>query len=99
MTIKFHESIMTSAIILQNIPTLTADEFNSLLSHLTPNKQERIKLFRFENDAHNCLLGDILVRFEICRIINNSNKHLKFSTNGYGKPFLVNYPHIHFNVT
>ena len=93
------ELIMFSVIILKNNPVLTKDEYAALLFLVSPEKQERIKKFHFEQDAQNCLLGDVLVRMEICHITSLSNKQLEFSVNEYGKPFLVNNPRIHFNIS
>ena len=78
---------------------LTKNEFNLLLHFVSPSKQERIKQFYLEKDAHNCLLGDLLVRHEICTLTGLQNYQLEFSYNAHGKPFLVNYPDIYFNIS
>ena len=90
---------MFSVIILKNIPALTKDEYDCLFPFISLEKQERIKQFHFEGDAHNCLLGDILIRSEICRLTGMSNKQLEFSVNMYGKPFLIDNSQIHFNIS
>lgn len=90
---------MLEVVILTVIPELTQDEFDILLTLVSQEKQERIKRFHFFRDARNCLLGDVLTRVEICRATGLSNKQLEFSTNAYGKPFLLNSPHIHFNIS
>ena len=78
---------------------LTQNEFDILLHRVSTEKQDRIRRFHFFKDAQNCLLSDVLARVEICRITGLSNELLEFSTNEYGKPFLVNNPHIHFNIS
>lgn len=90
---------MFKATIITVIPELTKIEFDILLHFVSSKKQERIKQFHFFQDARNCLIGDVLTRFEICRTTGLSNKQLKFSINDYGKPFLIGNPHIHFNVS
>ena len=90
---------MFEVVILTVKPELTQNEFNSLLPLVSPEKQERIKKFHFFRDARNCLLGDVLSRFEICRATEISNKQLEFSVNAYGKPFLIDNHHVQFNVS
>jgi len=90
---------MFEAVILTVKPELTQNEFASLLPFVSPEKQDRIKQFHFVKDAQNCLLGDVLARSEICRTTGLTNKQLEFSTNNFGKPFLVNNLHINFNIS
>jgi len=90
---------MFEVVILSIVPELTQEEFDILLPLVSPEKQARIKKFHFFRDARNCLLGDVLARAEICRATGISNKQLEFLTNAYGKPFLINNPHIHFNIS
>ena len=90
---------MLDVVILIAMPELTQEDFNSLLPLVSSEKQDRIKRFHFFRDAQNCLLGDILSRFEICRATGISNRQLEFSVNAYGKPFLVDNHHVHFNIS
>lgn len=90
---------MLEVAILRVVPDLTQCEFNALLLLVSSEKQERIKKFHFFKDAQNCLLGDILFKNEICRVTGLKAKHLQISTNAHGKPFLVSYPNIHFNIS
>jgi 4'-phosphopantetheinyl transferase len=80
-------------------PELTQEEYDVLLPFVSAEKQERIKKFHFFRDARNCLLGDVLVRAEICRHTGFNNSQLEFSSNEYGKPFLTNDDTIHFNIS
>jgi len=86
-------------IILLAEPALNQKEFDVLLPLVSLEKQERIKRFRLFRDIQNALLGDILARVAICRATGLSNKQLEISTNSYGKPFLTNQPHIHYNIS
>lgn len=78
---------------------LSQNEFDTLLHLVSPEKQERIKQFSFFRDARNCFLGDVLVRVEICRSTGFGMKQLEFTTNEYGKPFLIGRPCIQFNIS
>jgi 4'-phosphopantetheinyl transferase len=90
---------MIEVIILNVIPELTQNEFFALLPLISPEKQERIKRFHLIRDAQNCLLGDILTCIEVCCSTGFSNNQIEFTTNIYGKPFLENNSHVHFNVS
>jgi 4'-phosphopantetheinyl transferase len=74
-------------------------EYEGLLSLLPYERQARIKRFRFYKDAQRSLLGDILARYLICTRINEKNHALEFDKNEYGKPHLVSFPDINFNIT
>jgi len=89
---------MLDVIILIVDPVLTTAEFNSLIPFVSKEKQGRIRRFRFFRDAQNTLLGDILIRSEICRKTCLKNKELEFSTNKYGKPFITNNVCYYFNI-
>jgi len=90
---------MFEAVVLIVTPELTQNEFDALLPLVSQEKQDRIKKFRCFQDAQNCLLGDILARVEICRATGLNCRQIDFSLNPYGKPFLTNSPHIHFNTS
>jgi len=90
---------MFDVVILVADPALTQEGFDALLPLVSKERQERIKRFRFFKDAQNALLGDVLARTEICRATGLSNNELEFSTNEFGKPFLINDPCIHFNIS
>jgi len=90
---------MFEVVILTVSPQLECEEFNMLLSLVSPEKQERIKKFHFFRDARNCLLGDVLSRVEISRATGLSNEQLEFSVNCFGKPFLVSSPNVNFNIS
>lgn len=90
---------MLKVVILSVTPELSLDDFDALLPLTSPEKRERIKKFHFKRDAQNCLLGDILVRIELCNTTGLTNKQLKFTVNEYGKPFLINCPGVHHNIS
>jgi len=90
---------MFEIVILTVAPELDQTEFDLLLPLVSKEKQERIKRYRFFQDSQNILLGDVLLRTEICRTTCLRNRNLQFSKNEYGKPFLVNNSHVHFNIS
>jgi len=75
------------------------DTFNRLLELVSVEKRERIMRFKFFDDAQRCLLGDLLVRYVVCNKWGLNNNQLSFCYNEYGKPYIKNYHHIHFNIS
>ena len=80
-------------------PELACNDFDLLLPLVSHEKQDRIKRFHAFRDKRNCLLGDILVQVEISRITGLKNAQLHFAVNERGKPYLIDCPNIHFNIS
>lgn len=93
-----NKSIYT-VIVLSTESTLDMERFDSLLSLLAEEKKERILRIRSDRDAQNCLLGDVLTRMEISNMTGLKNEQIVFMLNKYGKPYLKDYPDIHFNIS
>ncbi|MDR0841851.1 MAG: 4'-phosphopantetheinyl transferase superfamily protein [Acidobacteriota bacterium] len=90
---------MLEVIILTPGRDLTKDEFDGFLPLVSTERRARIGRCRRFRDAQNALLGEVLTRMEICRKTGLCNRHLRFSTNRHGKPFLASNPRIHYNVS
>jgi len=90
---------MLETYILKINRNLEAIEFNSLLSYICDDKKERILRFHRYEDAQRCLLGDVMVRYVICKRIGVKNSELVFGMNEYGKPLLIYPKEIHFNIS
>lgn len=43
--------------------------------------------------------SELLVRLVACKILDISYDNVHIERNAYGKPFIMNYPHFHFNVS
>ncbi|AQR95342.1 4'-phosphopantetheinyl transferase sfp [Clostridium saccharoperbutylacetonicum] len=80
--------------ITQNIPQPL---FNNLLSFLSEEKQKKINKFIKKEDADRSLIGDILIREAL--LCDFQIRNIKFNYNAYGKPYLINDPHIFFNIS
>ncbi|MCL2318771.1 MAG: 4'-phosphopantetheinyl transferase superfamily protein [Treponema sp.] len=90
---------MFNVVILTVKSELSQEDFDTLLPLVSPEKLEQLKRFCLTRDIQNSLLGDILTRMEICRVIGLSNEQLVFCTGPLGKPFLVNDLHLHFSIS
>lgn len=73
--------------------------FYNLFYFLPPDQQKIINNFHFKIDRKIYLYSKILVNATICKEGNLSSKELTYSTNCYGKPFVNNFPDIHFNLS
>lgn len=78
---------------------LDKSRFERLLSYVSTEKREKISRFHKFDDAQTTLIADILIRYLLCKELKIRNNLLKFGTNEYGKPFLINYKDIHFNIS
>jgi 4'-phosphopantetheinyl transferase len=84
---------------IRNNLELARNEFISLLSYVSPEKSKKLINISNRCDAQNSLMGDLLVRREVCRLTGLKNSELKFIKNKFGKPYLANFPGIYFNVS
>ncbi|MBN2533250.1 MAG: 4'-phosphopantetheinyl transferase superfamily protein [Spirochaetales bacterium] len=62
-------------------------------------KEERILKFRRREDAERTLVGDAFIRTIVCNQFHLKNSDLEFECNEYGKPFVMNIPDFHYNLS
>ncbi|MBL4704024.1 MAG: 4'-phosphopantetheinyl transferase superfamily protein [Flavobacteriales bacterium] len=74
-------------------------QFNTLLSFLSPEKQQKIKRFFRWQDQHLGLFGDLLSRQMIMESTGCKNHEIRFETEKYGKPILLGFNNLHFNIS
>lgn len=80
------------------ISKCTEEEFNSLMSCISPKKRKKILMFRNYEDSLRSLFADILARYMLCGRLKISNQQLIFDNNPYGKPFVLNRK-VHYNIS
>jgi len=90
---------MTKAYIVNIDRSLTSYEYRALSQLLSPEKHERIGRFHHYEDAQRSLLGDALAKMAINVKSGLHYGEINFGVNPYGKPFLVNNPDLHFNIS
>ncbi|MEB9613531.1 4'-phosphopantetheinyl transferase superfamily protein [Bacillus cereus] len=78
---------------------INKEKLYTLLASVSDEKRERISRFYKSEDALRTLLGDILARYIICKKLTIKNHEIKFRINKYGKPFIINFDHTHFNIS
>lgn len=74
-------------------------EFSFLLKYLNKEKRRRINQTLISEEAFRSLIADICIRTLACQRTNLKNEDLIFSTQEYGKPFLVTPSNLHYNIS
>lgn len=90
---------MLETYILKIDKNIERSDFDKLLGFVSEEKKKRINRFHRLEDAQMTLLGDVLVRYAICKRTETKNRNLVFGTNEYGKPILLEQYGIHFNIS
>ena len=76
------------------------NEFESeKLLKLIEEKRDKILKFKKLERVYQSILGYILIKFILIERYNINNKNIYLGNNDYGKPFLAEYPHLHFNIS
>lgn len=78
---------------------ISKKKIDILLASVSNEKSERISRFYRLEDALRTLLGDILARYMVCKKLSIKNSEIKFRVNKYGKPYIANFDHTHFNIS
>ena len=84
--------------IRNNIP-IQDNTFEFLLQFVEGQKQERILQQRIKQNADNMLIGEILAKVAIKKTFGINIAKQNFAYSEYGKPYLSNYPDVHFNIS
>ncbi|MEG0927535.1 4'-phosphopantetheinyl transferase family protein [Chryseobacterium sp.] len=78
---------------------LNETEFQELTRYVSPDKKAKIHRFRKPIDAARSLLGDLIIRTILCKHYGLKNDEIQYEYQEFGKPFLPNHPHFHFNIS
>jgi 4'-phosphopantetheinyl transferase len=90
---------MIKLFIIKIVRDLYKSEYDQLTLSVAEEKRSRIKKYHFYIDAQRTLLGDVLTRYAICKEFNLSNLELSFTVNEYGKPYLLSFPYVEYNIS
>ena len=91
---------MTPEICLVKVNSpIDENTFQYLLKFVQTEKQERILKQKIKQNADNMLMGEILAKTVIKKTFGIDIAKKKFAYTEYGKPYLLNYPHVHFNIS
>lgn len=73
--------------------------FKKYRACLCPAEIQKADRYLKQSDRHLSLVSRALVRYLIAEVTQQDPQSLRFSTNEHGKPFLVGFPEIHFNLS
>lgn len=73
--------------------------FQYLLNFVQMEKKVRILKQRIKQNADNMLIGEILTRVKIKKIFGIDIVEQEFAYSEHGKPYLMGYSNVHFNVS
>jgi 4'-phosphopantetheinyl transferase len=66
----------------------TRSEWLNLLASLPKEERERVSAYVFQRDAKQTLIGQVLIRYCLKKLLNIEWHHLEIARNGKGRPFL-----------
>ncbi len=78
---------------------INENTFQYLLEYVQAEKQERILKQKIKQNADNMLIGEILAKMVIKKTFGIDISKQNFAYTEYGKPYLSNYPDVHFNIS
>lgn len=91
---------MTPEICLVKVNSpIDENTFQYLLEYVQAEKQERILKQKIKQNADNMLIGEILAKVVIKKTFGIDIKKQNFTYTEHGKPYLTNYPDVHFNIS
>lgn len=76
-----------------------AANYVHMLDWVPAEKRTRLQKFFRQEDALRGLGGEVLARWLACNRLRIANDQLHFARAQYGKPFIVDYPELQFNVS
>ena len=74
---------------------------NTFIQHLNQERKKKATNYRHEIDTARTVCGEMLLRYALSKRLGSSIPEipLQFTFNPYGKPFLLNYPDVSFNIS
>ncbi|MCR1974329.1 4'-phosphopantetheinyl transferase superfamily protein [Clostridium sporogenes] len=86
-------------IYMVKILDISEKNLNFICSLIDTQKRQVIEKFINKKDKIRSLVGEILVKTIITEKLNISNRDIIFRKNQYGKPYLIEYPNLKFNIS
>ena len=91
---------MAGAVIyyIEQVDGIGEEELRELLPFLSPERREKVGRYRFPKDRVQSILAWLLLRYGLGKL-HGIKQPPRIETDPQGKPFLPEYPHIHFNLS
>lgn len=84
---------------VKNDKPILDELFYFMLQFVQKEKQECILRQRIKQNADNMLIGEILAKILIKKTFGIDIAKQKFHYTEYGKPYILNYPNVQFNIS
>ena len=78
---------------------LPRGQLTTHLAGVDPSRAERLERFRLDEDFQRGLMGCLLLRYMVRRFTPASEGALLLGMGEFGKPYLVEYPELHFSLS
>lgn len=78
--------------------TMPSKLFHLLCLQVDDIKSEKLTRYHFKEDALRSLMGELLVRYMLETHFSLSRNAIRFQTNSFGKPELMDVKNLHFNL-
>jgi len=89
-----------SEIIAVQIPeVLGKQDYNFLSSCISASRRKQLSRFIHIEDIYRSLFSESLARAVIIKKLHMKNQNIHFGSNMYGKPYLLDQPDFHFNIS
>lgn len=73
--------------------------FQEMTRYVSLEKKNRLNRFLKPIDATRSLLGDLIIRYILCKYYGLQNSDIVYAFKKFGKPYLSQQPHLHFNIS
>ncbi len=80
---------MSFELYIAGVNELPAEDFDNLINNISDYRKTKLNSYKFEQDKKLCLLSTLLLDHALKKY-GFEEKHMKYSTNAYGKPFFIN---------
>ena len=84
---------------LLGVPEISDDEFNSLLTLVSPNRAAKVQRLKARDKQLQSLFAKLLLRAVLCDRLKVQNTELEFAVLGKGKPYLKSNTDVHFSMS
>lgn len=98
-TVHIDQTNAIEIYVIKNSASISDETFRLLFRTLSPDRQAYVSKFRRASDYQRSVLGDALVKRMIQDRLGREKTDIEIIKNAYGKPYLKNYDHLHFNVS
>ncbi len=84
---------------IANVSQITSEIYHELLSEISEERRNRLKVCHHEMDKRRGMLGELLLQRAVREELGISPAQTSFGYGEKGKPYVKGYPEFHFNIS